>query len=100
LGGTVIDSATKNAIEGIGVTCVVNDLDVRKTVTDVNGYFDIGAKDSGEKYISCSELSFADVDGQNKGSYQGKTIENVSSEQNAVELTVELDLIGTVENTQ
>ena len=67
--GHVIDSETKEGIQGIQVTCVVNDSDYSMAYTYEEGAFVI------EYDADCDALRVEDVDGEdNGGTYLPRTV--------------------------
>ena len=68
--GHVIDSETKEGIQGIEVTCLVGSDEHSMTYTGEDGYFWL------EYDVRCDKLRIDDVDGEdNGGLYVGRTVD-------------------------
>lgn len=78
--GQVIDSETKEGIEGISVSCEANSSNRVGTRTGTGGYFQLD-------YVGeCETLVAEDVDGELRGSYQRAEVKSPGS----VEVVIEM----------
>jgi hypothetical protein len=66
--GKVIDSESEQGIDNIQVTCLVNGKEEYVTNSYDNGNFTLWYN------TPCDKLSFEDVDGENNGLYQARTM--------------------------